>query len=131
MIARALAPVPIYLRYVAASLLALGADMGVFLAALDSGIPATAASAIGYSAGIVAHWLVSSRLVFDASPTDGAERHRQKALFVMTAFVGLGLTVAIIAAATRAGLDPRLAKLIAIGMSFQAGWLLRRRVVFA
>ena len=132
MIARALAPVPVYLRYVGASALALGVDMGSFLALLDGGMPAAAASAIGYGAGIAAHWLISSRLVFEgAATTSGAERHRQKLLFAVTAMVGLGATVAIVGAGQRLGLEPRLAKLVAIAVSFQTGWLLRRRLVFA
>jgi putative flippase GtrA len=129
---RALAPVPAYLRYAIASVLALGVDMGLFLAALDARVAPTLASAIGYSAGIVAHWLVSSRFVFAESAAEsGPARHRQKVMFVLTAFVGLVLTVAIVAIGQEFGIDARIAKLVAIVVSFQSGWLLRRGLVFA
>lgn len=64
-----------------------------------------------------------------ASPP-GAARTRQKALFVVSALIGLGVTTAIVAGGTRLGLDPRLAKLIAVGASFTITWLLRDVVVF-
>ncbi|MDF8333038.1 GtrA family protein [Novosphingobium cyanobacteriorum] len=118
-------------RYILASVGALAVDMGAFLALLAAGMPAMAASAIGYSCGIVAHWLLSSRKVFaDQVATRGAARTRQKAMFVISALIGLGLTTAIVGAATLAGVDPRVAKLVAIVASFVATWLLRKRVVF-
>lgn len=118
-------------RYILASVGALAVDMGAFLALLAAGVPAMAASAIGYSAGIVAHWLLSSRKVFaDQVAERGAARTRQKAMFVISALIGLGLTTAIVGAATLAGVDPRAAKLVAIVASFAATWLLRKRVVF-
>ena len=66
------------------------------------------ASAIGYSAGIWVHWLVSSRLVFaDGAAARGTgERHRQKMLFVGSALVGLAVTTAIVGTGTALGLDP-------------------------
>jgi putative flippase GtrA len=121
----------VFLRYIAASALALGVDMGTFLALLSLGIPAAAAAALGYGLGIVAHWLASSRAVFTAGVAEhGPERSRQKALFVGSALAGLALTTAIVGGGTALGLDPRLAKLAAIGVSFILTWLLRERVVF-
>jgi putative flippase GtrA len=118
-------------RYILASVGALAVDMGAFLALLAAGVPAMAASAIGYSAGIVAHWLLSSRKVFaDQVAQGGMARTRQKAMFVISALIGLGLTTAIVGAATLAGVDPRAAKLVAIVASFATTWLLRKRVVF-
>lgn len=118
-------------RYILASVGALAVDMGAFLALLAAGVPAMAASAIGYSAGIVAHWLLSSRKVFaDQVAQGGMARTRQKAMFVISALIGLGLTTAIVGAATLAGVDPRAAKLVAIVASFAVTWLLRKRVVF-
>ena len=52
-------------------------------------------------------------------------------MFVVSAFVGLGITTAIVGLGSRQGLDPRIAKAVAIAVSFQATYLLRRRVVFA
>ena len=121
----------VLLRYLLASLGALAVDMGSFLALLALGTAAAPASAAGYALGIVAHWLASSRTVFvDGVAERGAERTRQKALFVGSALVGLALTTAIVASGTSLGFDPRLAKLVAIVVSFAATWLLRSRIVF-
>jgi putative flippase GtrA len=118
-------------RYLLASIGALAADVGTFLALLSLGMWAAGASAVGYCLGIVAHWLMSSRAVFiDNLAQPGAARTRQKALFVISAMVGLGLTTAIVWAGDASGFDPRLAKLVAIAGSFAATWLLRSRVVF-
>lgn len=118
-------------RYGLASVAALAVDMGTFLALLATGLAAAPASALGYSIGIITHWLISSRAVFIGRVAiRGPERTRQKALFVGSALVGLALTTTIVGAGELAGLDPRLAKLVAIGASFAATWLLRSRIVF-
>lgn len=121
-----------WLNYLLASVLALGSDAGLFLLLLDSGLSPMAASAVGYCAGILVHWLVSSRLVFaDGAAARGTgERHRQKLLFVGSALIGLALTTAIVGTGSALGLDPRLAKLAAIVVSFQTTYLLRRHIVF-
>jgi len=120
-----------FLLYVLASVAALGADVGSFLALMSAGVAAAMASAIGYSLGIVVHWLISSRAVFQANVAErGSARTKQKALFVISALVGLGLTTAIVGGADVAGLDPRFAKLVAIAISFAATWLLRSHIVF-
>ncbi len=119
------------LRYLLASVGALAVDMGSFLILLSLGMWAAGASAIGYCLGIVAHWLMSSRAVFVGNVAQrGAARTKQKALFVVSALVGLGLTTAIVWAGDSSGFDPRLAKLVAIAVSFTTTWLLRSRVVF-
>ncbi|WP_338241897.1 GtrA family protein [Aurantiacibacter hainanensis] len=118
-------------RYLLASVGALAVDMGTFLALLSLGMWAAGASAVGYCLGIGAHWLMSSRAVFVGNVAhEGMARTRQKALFVVSALVGLGLTTAIVWAGDVSGFDPRLAKLVAIAVSFTATWLLRSRVVF-
>jgi len=118
-------------RYGLASVGALAADIAVFLALLALGAPAAAASAAGYSLGIAAHWLLSSRAVFaDSVAARGSGRTRQKALFVGSAIVGLALTTAIVAVVDLTGGDPRLGKLVAVAVSFTATWLLRSKVVF-
>lgn len=121
----------VFLRYLIASALALAVDMGAFLALLALGSKPVLAAMAGYGLGIVSHWLLSSRTVFTQGvATRGPERSRQKALFVGSALVGLALTTAIVAAATHIALDPRLAKALAIVVSFAATWLLRERIVF-
>lgn len=118
-------------RYILASVGALAIDMVSFLALLSLGVASALAAAIGYSLGIVAHWLLSSRAVFhDSVAGRGAQRTRQKALFVLSALLGLGLTTAIVGAGDWTGLDPRLAKLAAVICSFTLTYLLRKSVVF-
>ena len=120
------------LRYLLASLFSLGIDIGCFLVLLRIGTAPMPASAAGYALGIVAHWWVSSRAVFADSVADaGPERTRQKALFVASALAGLAMTTLVVGAGAALGLDPRLAKLAAIALSFALTWLLRRQVVFA
>jgi len=120
-----------FVRYMIASAGALAVDMGSFLALLSLGTMAAAASALSYSLGILAHWLLSSRAVFhDTVAQRGIERTKQKAMFVVSALLGLGLTTAIVGGGDLAGIDPRLAKLVAIGASFMLTWFLRNRLVF-
>jgi len=120
-----------FLRYVFASAGALAVDVGSFLALLSLGVAAAPASAIGYSLGIAAHWLMSSRAVFqDSVAAGGAARARQKALFVFSALIGLALTTAIVGFGDWSGIDPRIAKIGAIAVSFIATWLIRSRIVF-
>lgn len=119
------------IRYALASVIALGADMGSFLALLSLGVAAALASAMSYSLGILVHWLVSSRAVFgDSVAARGPERTRQKAMFVVSALAGLALTTAIVGIGTMMGVDPRLSKLVAIVLSFVTTWVLRSRFIF-
>lgn len=119
------------LRYLLASVGALAVDIGSFLALMALGMVPVIASAAGYSLGIVAHWLLSSRAVFtDTVASERGARNRQKALFVGSALLGLALTTLIVGAGTALGLDSRLSKIAAVGASFTATWLLRKRIVF-
>ena len=119
------------IRYGFASVGALAVDVGVFLAMLAANVAAAPASAFGYTFGIIAHWILSSRKVFhDKVASDGKIRTRQKALFVISALLGLGLTTAIVGGADYVGFDPRIAKLIAIVASFVLTYVLRSKVVF-
>ncbi len=121
-----------YVRYVVASGGALGIDMALFMAALALAMAPASAAALGYCAGILAHWLMSSRAVFVGQLAEkGIARRQQQALFLGSALVGLAITVAIVGLGHRLAVDARLAKLVAIGVSFQATYLLRRKLVFA
>jgi len=121
-----------YARYVMASAVALAADLALFMLLLNAGLQPVPASAAGYSFGLIIHWLASSRLVFARQGVPFiSRRRRQKLLFIASAMIGLGITSAIVCIGSHLGLDPRLAKLGAIVVSFQATYLLRRAVVFA
>lgn len=121
-----------YVRYIVASGGALALDLGLFMAALTLGVAPVAAAALGYCAGIVAHWLMSSRAVFVGHLAEkGSARRQQQMLFLGSALVGLALTTAIVGIGDRVAIDPRLAKIVAIGVSFQVTYILRRKLVFA
>ena len=118
-------------RYLGASVIALGCDFACFLVLLQLGLTPAPASAVAYGLGIAVHWLVSSRKVFtDSVASEGPARTRQKALFVGSALIGLAVTTGVVAVASALGLDPRLAKLVAVAASFTVTWLLRDSVVF-
>jgi putative flippase GtrA len=121
-----------YMRYLAVSVAALAVDLGLFLLFLRIGAASMAASAIGYSFGIAVHWFLSSRKVFGDRVSDKgtAERTQQKAMFVISALIGLGMTTAIVGAGDAMGIDPRIAKFVAIGVSFQLTYLLRNVIIF-
>ena len=122
----------LYCRYVAASAASLGVDFGIFMAALSAGVPPALAAALGYCGGIVCHWMISIRAVFlGRVAAAAAGRRPQQVLFALSALMGLGVTTAIVGFGSGHGLDPRLAKAIAMVVSFQATYVLRRRVVFA
>lgn len=122
----------VFLRYVAVSVTALATDMILFLLLLDVGAPSIAASSIGYSLGILVHWILSSRKVFHerVSEKGTAARTQQKAMFFASALLGLLMTVAIVGAGTAMGMDPRLAKIIAVILSFLLTYALRNIVIF-
>lgn len=122
----------VFLRYVAVSVGALATDMILFLLLLESGVPGTPASAVGYSVGILAHWILSSRKVFHdrVSEKGTTARTQQKAMFLASALLGLVLTIAVVAAGTALGMDARVAKIAAIATSFLLTYLLRNVVIF-
>ncbi|MGB3710660.1 MAG: GtrA family protein [Erythrobacter sp.] len=120
-----------FVRYILVSVGALAVDLGAFLCLLALGAASAPAAATGYMLGIVTHWILSSRAVFhDSVASGGMGRFQQKALFVGSAIIGLGLTIAIVSLGSRAGIDPRLSKLFAVAVSFAVTYLLRSAVVF-
>ncbi len=119
------------LRYLGASVIALGADFGCFLAALALGATPVVAAVLAYCVGLQVHWALSTRFVFAPDRVrEGAGRRSQHVLFIGSALVGLGVTAVTIAAGEAAGSDPRAAKLVAVGLSFLATFALRRAIVF-
>jgi putative flippase GtrA len=121
-----------YMRYLAVSVAALAVDLGLFLLLLHSGLFSMASSAIGYSVGIGVHWFLSSRTVFQNRVSDrgSAARTQQKAMFAMSAVLGLATTTAIVGGGEWLGLDPRIAKLVAIAIAFQITYWLRNILIF-
>lgn len=122
-----------FIRYGVVSVAALAVDMGIFLVLLQSGMISALAAAFGYAVGIFAHWMLSSRKVFQDRVSDRGTRERtqQKAMFVVSALLGLVLTMAVVGTGELLGIDPRIAKMMAIGLSFVLTYLLRNVVVFS
>lgn len=121
-----------FIRYGIVSVGALAVDLGIFLVLLQSGMLSTLAAALGYAVGIFAHWMLSSRKVFQDRVSDRGTRERtqQKAMFVVSALLGLVLTMAVVGASEMLGVDPRVAKVFAIGLSFILTYMLRNVVIF-
>lgn len=120
-----------FLRYFVASLGALAVDMGSFLLLLNSPLHAGLCAAIAYTLGIIAHWILLSRSVFEeGTHKSGQARTRQKAVFLFTTWGGLALTTGIVGFAVEAGTDPRLSKGVAIIVSFVLNYFIRKQFVF-
>ncbi len=113
------------------SAVALAVDASLFLALLSWQAPSAAAATLGYLAGLALHFVLSSRLVFDARRT-GKDQPRLLAEFAASGLAGLAITAATVAVAIDwLGIGAVPAKAAATGLSFFAVFLLRRHVVFA
>lgn len=120
-----------FVRYLVVSGGALVADMLLFLALVALAVPAVAASATSYGVGIAAHWWLSSRAVFTSGvKARGQGRTQQKVQFLASAMAGLIVTTLIVALGDAWGMDVRVAKVAAIGVSFFVTYLLRAHWVF-
>ena len=120
-----------FLRYFAASGIALGADATCFFMLVALGARPGAAAAFAYCVGILVHWLFSSRAVFvHELAVRGPERTRQKMLFVVSALAGLALTTLVVSAGAAFGINLAVTKAVAVAGSFTLTWLARRWIVF-
>lgn len=117
-------------RYLMASMVALAFDVAVFASLVALAMDPTIASALGYCAGIVVHWLVSANVVFTGKTRDGVALHVQRVLFIGSALVGLGITVATVELLGRFGTHPVAAKCVAVAISFATVYGLRKWGVF-
>jgi putative flippase GtrA len=117
-------------RYLAASVIALAFDVALFASLVALGIDPTIASAAGYCAGIIVHWMVSANIVFTGKTRDGTALQIQRALFAGSALVGLGITVVTVELLGRVGVHPIPSKGVAIGISFVAVYAMRKWGVF-
>jgi len=117
-------------RYLLASVISLAFDVALFMVLVAFLVDPGWASAAGYSAGIVVHWLISSSFVFPGKARGGAALQLQRLGFIATAVLGLGITVSIVSGLTSAGVLPVMAKAAAVGVSFFAVYLTRKYGVF-
>lgn len=117
-------------RYLLASIVSLAFDVALFMVLVAFLIDPGWASAAGYSAGIIVHWLISSSFVFPGKTRQGAALQLQRIGFVATAILGLGITVSIVSWLTDLGTLPVIAKAAAVFVSFFAVYLTRKFGVF-
>ena len=124
--------IPQLSRYTIVSALALGLDFATLLALTGGfGLRASLAGVIGYAVGLVLHFALSTRFVFN---TSAAQKSRARLFmeFAATGVVGLAITGGVLWLATDiAGIPTVLAKAAAVAISFAAVFALRRTVVFA
>ena len=117
-------------RYLLASIVSLAFDVALFMVLVAFVFDPGWASAAGYSAGIVVHWLISSSFVFPGKARQGAALHLQRIGFIATAILGLGITVSIVSWLTDLGIMPAAGKGAAVFVSFFAVYLTRKFGVF-
>ncbi|GAA0478901.1 hypothetical protein GCM10009096_21080 [Parasphingorhabdus litoris] len=117
-------------RYLMASIVSLAFDVALFMVLVAFASDPGWASAAGYSAGVVIHWLISSSFVFPGKTRQGAALQLQRIGFVATAILGLGITVSIVSGLTEVGVLPVVAKGVAVLVSFFAVYLTRKFGVF-
>jgi len=118
-------------RYAVVSVLALAFDFAVFLFINNAIGQPTLAGVVGYACGIVLHYNLSRRFVFDAAPVQKSAQ-RLFGEFAASGLIGLAVTAGVIAAATGLlGLPPIVAKVLAAGASFLGVFVIRRTIVFA
>lgn len=117
-----------FARYLLASVCALSSDMGIFLTLGRLGAAPLLAAFGGYATGLLVHWVISIRFVFD---TGGGPTHGQRAGFVMSALLGMGITLAMVGGLNAAGVMPTMAKLLSVPVSFLTVYAIRKYGVFA
>lgn len=118
-------------RYSAVSVLALAVDFGVYVGLCRWAVNAPVAGIVGYAAGMLAHYILSSSFVFDVTNSQKSAQ-RRLAEFAASGLFGLVLTGAVIATLTEYFAAPAIAaKAVAVALSFLAVFLLRRWIVFA
>jgi putative flippase GtrA len=120
-----------FVRYFVASIGALAVDMGSFLLLLETPVPAGVSAAIAYTLGIIAHWILLSRSVFEqGTEKGGMARTRQKAVFLLTTWGGLAVTTGIVSLADLLGADVRISKGLAVVISFVMNYFVRKHFIF-
>ena len=119
------------LRYSIVSALALSTDILTYTSLISSGIRAVLAGVVGYTIGMLVHFVLSCRYVFDATSV-GKTQVRLFYEFAVSGATGLGLTASLIWIMTEViHQGAVIAKGTAVGASFLAVFILRRSVVFA
>src|SRR5262245_46546953 len=112
------------------SALAVATDTLIYMGLVLSHIRAVLAGILAYAIGMVLHFVLSCRYVFNAAVARKSEE-RLFTEFVINGFVGMGLTASVIWIMTEVLHEgAAVAKVMAVGLSFFAVFILRRSVVF-
>ena len=119
-------------RYAFVSAVALGLDFAVFLILNHAeAVSAAMAGAMGYSMGLLLHYVLSVRLVFDPN-SSLKTRRRLFAEFAASGLFGICITWVVIHVATNAlAMGSVSAKGLAVVVSFLAVFVIRRSIIFA
>jgi putative flippase GtrA len=117
-----------FARYLLASIAALGSDFATFLMLDHGGVAPMMAALGGYLVGLIVHWVISTRFVFDL---DGGPTHAQRIGFVLSAGVGMGITMALVGALSAVGILPAIAKLLSVPASFLSVYAIRKYGIFS
>ncbi|CAM5380170.1 GtrA family protein [Sphingobium scionense] len=117
-----------FARYLLASICALSSDMAAFLMLSRIGATPMLAAFGGYAVGLVVHWVISIRFVFD---TGAGPSNTQRVAFVVSALIGMGITIAMVGGLSAVGIAPATAKLISVPASFLSVYAIRKYGIFA
>jgi putative flippase GtrA len=116
--------------YTIVSAVALGVDLVIFSGLTRSGLRPALAGIAGYCVGLILHYILSVRFVFDTTASQKSSL-RRFAEFVVSGGVGILITWAIIAFSTEVlHLPALLGKIGAVGTSFIVVFILRKGIVF-
>ncbi|KAK0338906.1 hypothetical protein LTR94_036681, partial [Friedmanniomyces endolithicus] len=77
----------------------------------------------GYLVGLIVHWIISVRFVFDL---EGGPTHVQRIGFIVSAAIGMGITMALVGVLSALGIAPALAKLLSVPVSFLSVYAIRK-----
>lgn len=118
-----------FLRYLACSALALGADFAIYSLAMHLGLPYPAAAAMGFCVGLWTAYSTSVRFAFAQRTLN--DKRVEFALFAVIGLFGLLLTEAILwLLVEHMGSSAYAAKLVAAGLVFLSNFTLRKLLLF-
>lgn len=118
-----------FTRYLAVSLIALAIDVGALFSLTQLGLHEAAAAAFAYMLGMVCHYLLSIRFVFQFRRLE-QDKSREFVLYALSAFVGLGLSVGIVWIGAKSDVSVMLSKAAAVAVSFVVTFSLRKVLLF-
>jgi putative flippase GtrA len=123
--------VPQLSRYSTASVVALATDLSAYTMLCALSVKAPLAGVVGYSIGMIVHYALSSKFVFEGSGSQKAASRRFME-FAASGLLGMLFTWAMIDLLTGYfAVSAILAKGTAVVISFLAVFFIRRRIVFA